>query len=266
MKKFLVILLAALLCCGAAQATDEFATAYELYESWYVTHTDWSKSPYPDYVCGVWSTDGGMDNLTIAVLEGAKGEAGKAEILDAVADDSTLTFATQKYSHAELRSIQEALTSYLGDQTGAYAIGVYEMDNHVHIDINTDAPKAEDFMAQCHQKYGDRVAFEGGSGVLLYTAAGNENTTMTTGPVMLEELGSTSSAPLLWALTAIFAVFCVGAWLLLQRRKLTLQTTDGSTVTAAAPMSRSEVESALREAQTPPAPDNLQAILQKIEE
>ena len=264
MKKHILLLLAALLCCGAAHAqTDQFANAYALYESWYASQTDWTKSAYPDYVCGVWSTDGGMDNLTIAVLEGAAGEAGKAEILDLVADDSTLTIVTQKYSHAELRAIQEELTPSLGDETGAYGIGVYEMDNKVHVDINTDNPGAEDFMAKCLEQYGDRIVFEAGSGVSV-TAESAGNANAAAGAAMREDLGRTHSAPLLWMLTALFAVFCVGAWCLL-RRGAVLQTVTGPTVTAEPPLSRSQTEAAVRDAQTAPAPENLQAILQKIE-
>ena len=263
MKKYVLLLLAALLCCGAAHAqTDQFANAYELYESWYANQTDWTKSAYPDYVCGVWSTDGGMDNLTIAVLEGAAGEAGKAELLDLVADDATLTIVTQKYSHAELREIQEELTPSLGYETGAYGIGVYEMDNRVHIDINTDNPGAEAFMEECLKKYGDRIVFEGGAGVFV-TAESTGNADTTAG-AMREELGRTYSPPLLWMLTALFAVFCVGVWCLLRHRAV-LQTVTGPAVPAEPPMGRDQVEAAVREAQTAPAPENLQAILQKIE-
>lgn len=263
MRKYMVLLLAAaLLCAGAAHAeTDQFANAYELYSYWYSTQTDWTESAYPDYVCGVWSSDGGMDNLTIAVLEGAEGEAGKAEILDAVADDSTLTFAYQKYSHAELRAIQEELTPFLGDKTGAQGIGVDEMGNTVSIYINTDAPGAEAFMAECFETYGDRIMFEGGSGVFVTT----EDTTAATRPNLRQELGRTSSAPLLWALTALFAVFCIGPFLL-ARHRLALQTADGRTVTAGESLSRSEVEAAVRESQTPPPPETLQTILRKIDE
>ena len=40
-------------------AADEYASAEELYKAWYLD--------LPDYITGVWSTDGGSYNLTFGI-------------------------------------------------------------------------------------------------------------------------------------------------------------------------------------------------------
>ena len=172
MKKIASILAALMLMlslCATALADNEYATAFDLYQAWYAENG--YENPYPDYITGVWSADGSMDHFVFGVTDDEQGEAGKAEILRLVADDTTVDFAYQNYSYAELLAIQQEIAPRMGDATGAFACGVYDMENVLKISIDESNPNAEDFMAEMFEKYGDRVAFEKGDGILLTNTA-----------------------------------------------------------------------------------------------
>ena len=66
----------------------------------------WEFNGYPDYVCGVWSTDGSENNLTVGILKTDEGENGKDEILSKIENDEAVTFEYQKYSKNYLFEIQ----------------------------------------------------------------------------------------------------------------------------------------------------------------
>lgn len=213
MKRLCCILVAALLCCGFAGAkTGQFATAHDLFDHWYMERPDPKQSPYPDYVCGVWSTDGSMENLTIAVTDDAAGEAGKAEILALIEDDSTVTFTTAAYSHAELFAIQWELAERMGEETGMFGIGVYEMENQVHVDIDMDHPGAQTFMEECFALYGDRICFVDGDGVTVSSSDLGADLEENFAEILIG-----ANAPLWIAVLA--AIAAAGGWLLRRRHK-----------------------------------------------
>lgn len=195
MKKILVFLISFLLCmsmAAAAFAADaeeyipepgvttgepipeltSFPTAGHLWTYWQSTVTEEDPIPYPDYITGAWSTDGGMENLTFGVTKDEQGEAGKQEILKMVENDATVSFTYQSYPYCELWAIQQELTDSLGDATGACGIGIYEMENHVHIDIDTNNKNSEAFIRECFETYGDRIVFEHSDGVFLTAEEG----------------------------------------------------------------------------------------------
>lgn len=159
MKKTLpVSLILTLILSVTALADNEYATAGDLYQAWYAENG--YENPYPDYITGVWSADGSMDRLVFGVTRDERGEAGKEEILRLVVDDSTVEFAYQTYSYAELLAIQREIEPLMGDEYGAYACGIYDMENVLKISIDETNPKAEEFMADLFARHGDRVAFE----------------------------------------------------------------------------------------------------------
>jgi len=263
MRLILLIALLALLCSTGALAA-EFPGAYELYEHWCSLRPDPQDSPYPDYICGVWTTDNGV-TLTIAVTKDEAGEAGKAEILEQIEDDSTVQFTYQTYSHAELFAIQWELTEFLGNETGAMTIGVAEMENVVDIGIDMENPGSEAFMRECFETYGSRVRFEDMSGLTLsYTTAEDFG--------LLQPAGgrnpgsSTASGDSSWqllALTSLVALFCLALWSLHLRRSAA-QTEDGPIVTAA-PLSRKDTEALLQNSAAAPSPEILQKVLRNIQ-
>ena len=109
MKKLAFILAVVMLMlslCATALADGEYATAFDLYQAWFAQNG--YENPYPDYISGVWSADGSMDHFVFGVTDDERGEAGKAEILRLVADDTTVDFAYQNYSYAELLAIRAA--------------------------------------------------------------------------------------------------------------------------------------------------------------
>ena len=191
MKKFLIFLITVLLCMSMASAAfavhtedyipepgvvtgdnlpelTSFPTAGHLWTYWQSNSwTDDTQCPYPDYITGVWSSDGGMENLTFGVTKDEPGEAGKQEILNMVENDATVSFTYQSYPYHELWAVQQALTDSLGEETGAYGIGIYEMENHVHIDIDTNNKNSKAFMEQCFETYGNMVVFEHTDGIFL---------------------------------------------------------------------------------------------------
>lgn len=217
MKRILIILTAFLLAIPTfsfAEGENTFRTAGDLFQYWAGLES-FPMSPYPDYVTGVWSTDGSTENLTFGVTEDAAGEAGKEEILSLIEDDSTVSFAYQTFPHRELMEIYGKLVSDLGSDTGAYGMGVYEMENCVMISIDVSAPGAEAFMEECLAVYGDRVAFEEGEGITITAEAGVD-----TGGAVLREDGGLERPQLLpFVLAAALLLLGAGGALLLGKRK-----------------------------------------------
>lgn len=134
----------------------KYATMGDLYQAWggYVG--------YPDYVCGVWSTDGGMTSMTVAVTDDAAGEKGRQEILSMLVNPNTVTFTTRKYSYRALQQVMDEITARMGGDSPIVACGVYEMENAVHVTVNKDHQDAEDTMARLTAQYGDLVVVEDG--------------------------------------------------------------------------------------------------------
>ena len=145
---------------ASTERTDEgkYATMGELYQAW------GGYEGYPDYICGVWSTDGGMSNMTVAVTKDKAGERGKEEILSLLENPNSVTFTYQSYSYQELQEVNEAIVSRMmaGDQS-IVACGIYEMENKVHISVLETAENAEETAQKLVKTYGDKVMVELGS-------------------------------------------------------------------------------------------------------
>lgn len=227
MKKLFVFLMvcAIALCLPfAAFADGEYSTAGELYQSWDTGERSGEPfvSFYPEGVCGVWSTDGGMDNLTIAVTDDEAGEKAKKAILAAVANDDTLSFTTQDYTHAELTAAANEIARYLqdhnGEESGAAGFGVHEKENRVCVDIIMTKPGAEDFVRWCYETFGDKVMFESVDGYVVPSA----------GEMGLDEPGGGESGGMGGAVTALAAlVLIVGAVLIAKKRLSSLRKAGG---------------------------------------
>lgn len=145
---------------ASTERTDEgkYATMGELYQAW------GGYEGYPDYICGVWSTDGGMSNMTVAVTKDKAGERGKEKILSLLENPNSVTFTYQSYSYQELQEVNEAIVSRMmaGDQS-IVACGIYEMENKVHISVLETAENAEETAQKLVKTYGDKVMVELGS-------------------------------------------------------------------------------------------------------
>jgi len=258
MKKVFAILFSLLLMSQLAVfagADAQYSTAGDLYQAWMSTQPDWRQNPYPEYVCGVWSTDGGLNNLTIAVTKDEAGEAGKAEILELIENDESVTFTYQSYSYAELLAARLEIERQLGKDNGMHSIGIYEMENHIGVGIDETHPKAEAFMQKLLKEYGDMVHIE-----------------ISTGPInTLEETtlvdigGTAEQGPShLWILLLAGSMaLCVGGFFLLRQRSLAVQTANGPVQTASS-LSRKQAEQLAQQCTAEPGQEVLEEILRRL--
>ena len=168
MKKFVTFLFAILLICScsviASAEEGKYDTAGDLYEAWYET--------LPDYICGVWSTDGGASNLTFGIQNTELGNAGKTEMLELVKDDSSITFVYQENSRHYLLQIQKELDGYFEKDFGLISTGLNEKNNCIVLGIfeeRKDEADTQKMIGEITQKYGNAVSVE-------YTAASVEYT------------------------------------------------------------------------------------------
>jgi len=160
LRTLLIAMTMVLLCTSTAFAAD-FADGQELYQHWMSNWTDDTKSPYPDYVCGVWTEDDG-ETITIALTRDPAGERGQWDIQDMVDDPDSIKFHSQRYSYQELLDVQQALLPRLGE-SGLSGMGIQQMDNQLVLTIDMDDPDSEAFMKECFELYRDRIRFEDGT-------------------------------------------------------------------------------------------------------
>lgn len=251
MKKLFCAAMALALCLAPALAAradgETYENAYELWASWNQT--------YPDCVAGVWSTDGGVERLTFALVEGA-GEAEKEEILSQIREKDSVSFAEgYRYSYAELRALQEELTPWLGDGTGAFGIGVYEGENRVHIDIDTDNPGAEAFMRMCREAYGEMIVFEGGPGAAFLDTVAEEAPPTAAEPSVRQSAG--------YILPILALCLVLGGLAFLKQKGRILRTAEGPEDKARPAFRR--VEAAVKDSAETPDDRLRQAIMEKLE-
>lgn len=148
-------------------ADGKYATMGDLYQAW----GGWEG--YPDYICGVWSTDGGMTNMTVAVTDDEAGEQGRKEILSLLQDPGTVTFTCQTYSYGELLEVNEAIVArMMAGSSPIIACGVYEMENKVGVAVLETAEGAGAVARELAETYGDKVFVELGDRIFTETSMG----------------------------------------------------------------------------------------------
>ena len=258
MKKICILMICVVLMFSVSVpvfAADEYANADELYQAWY--------GNLPDYITGVWSTDGSQYNLTFGIRADADVKAVKKEILALVKDDKSVSFAVQKYSYNELKAINDELLAYFlspenDADYGLVSMGVYEMENMVQIEIleaRKDDPVTVAFVKEITEKYGDAVRIAYGENY-VHTTIGIDSTI------------PDASSPEVWFTIAAAGILCFTGVLVYVKKKqsaVVLQTAGGAAVTASEPLSIKEVESMVRDSGET-VPDSLtQKIMQKID-
>ena len=215
MKKLLVMILCVMLFFGCAvlvSAEEKYNNAGELYEAW--------AENLPDFICGVWSTDGGVVNLTFGIQNSEAGNAGKQRMLDLIEDDSTITFVYQKYSRNDLLRIQQEIDKYMQLDLGLISTGVYDTRNCVELGIleeRKDDAKTKAMIREITDKYGDAVAVEYTGEIV---------------PTVLTEQTVRTAEVVPIALVVVLLTFTV--LLAVQKRGFLLQTGNGATVVSAA--------------------------------
>lgn len=225
MKKLFVLVLSVLLICTCSAivsaAGTKYNTAGDLYQSW--------GEDIPDYICGMWSTDGSFDNLTFGIQNNAAGNAGKQEILDLVENDATLTFVYQVFSRNYLLQIQEEIYEYFQKDLGLVSTGLDEIKNCITLGI-LDERKADadtqNMIREITRKYGEAVCVE-------YTGEIYPMTTKT---------AYTQAFPVLATGIAMICLVSTALVVAQRKRMLLLQSNNGTTVSATAPHSVKAVE------------------------
>ena len=162
MKRIISLIICLFMVCICpmmvfAEENGIYENAGQLYQAW------GSQNSTPDYISGVWSTDGSTENLTFGVVKGEAGEQGKREILALVRDDNTVTIVYQTYSRNYLYQIQrEIVDTYFEAGLGLVTAGVMELENALRFEVHTDYADNADTQAMIQQvteQYGDAVYF-----------------------------------------------------------------------------------------------------------
>lgn len=261
---FLLITLligAAILPVSAADA--QYPNAMALYQAW---HSDVAEdeSPYPEYVCGMWSVDGSENNLMIALTDDAAGEAGRAEILTMVANTSSLSFTTMKYSHAELQRVRNAMMEQLtGQATGGWGMGIHEMENCVSVTINPELGENAALISAITQQYGDKVKIQAGELVLVHDLVGD----VFFAPIEKDAFNSAPNSLLICLILCACLLLTVSTFLLVRRKVASHAkvTADGTVCTEQKNKPLTLAQQIKEETVEPPL-DTLASIKQKIEE
>lgn len=172
MKKFATFVFAILLICScsviASAEEAKYNTAGDLYKAWYEN--------LPDYICGVWSTDGGTSNLTFGIQNTELGNVGKKEILELVNNDSSITFVYQEYSRNYLLQIQKELDEYFEKDLGLISTELDEKNNCIVFGIFEERKEDADtqnMIEEITKKYGNAVSIEYTDKLIILTADKN---------------------------------------------------------------------------------------------
>ncbi|MBQ6893364.1 MAG: hypothetical protein IJN48_04085 [Clostridia bacterium] len=236
MKKFIAVLMIMLLSLTCFAEGETYATANDLFQHW-------AEVGFPDYVSGVWSNDGSMNNLTIALVGGEEGERGKEEIL-AMLGDASVEFVYQTYSRNYLTKVQDELLPYFEKELGLVSSGLDEMNNCITLGISGEKdenPETHAMLSELVEKYGD--IFEIEYGVHMVTS---DTLVMPLDDVTLIYTEKTDTQYFIFAAICVLLVVTVLA-LYLKRRNALVRATNAGDITETQP-SIKEVEGMIKDA------------------
>ena len=255
---------------ASAEEISNFENAGALYEYW-------SKNNMPNYITGVWSSDGGYTNLTFGVTNDEAGREGAKQILALVSDDSTVAIAYQTYSLHYLYDIQADIEKYLEDDIGFKSVGAFFSTNRVEVDVEQermDDPKTTAVVNALTEKYGNAVFFKFTNAKYVLTigpangpASGSHNQILN--PISNH---TKSQMPLMFAMS-VMSVVCLVALFFSEykRRKLLVLLTNSGTVTMPqSKVSYRAIENAVKKSSSAPSfetdADIRKAIINRKEE
>lgn len=238
----------------SAEEIGSFENARALYEYWT------SKDCLPNYITGVWSSDGGYTNLTFGVTNDEAGWEGAKQILALVADNNTVAIAYQTYALNYLYDIQAEVEKYLEDDIGFKSVGAYFSTNRIEVDVEQermDDPETTAVVNALTEKYGNAIFFKFTNAKYVLTigqangpASGSPNHTFN--PINNQP---NNQMPLLFTMF-IICVICLLALFFSEyrRRKLLVLLTNSGTIT----MSQSKtsyraIENAVKKASSAPS-------------
>lgn len=251
MKRVVSLIICLFMVCvcsvlASAEESGIYENAGQLYEAW------GSQGGVPDYISGVWSTDGGTENLTFGVVKGAAGEQGTKEILALVRDDSTVTIVYQTYSRNYLYRVQREIEdAYFEAGLGLVTAGVMEMENKLRFEVHTDFADNVDTQAMIQQvteQYGDAVYF---SYVDTYPQFVGGTQPAPTGPILVMTNPHNHVFPFAFVLCGIVLAFLL--FIEIQRRRVMAVAVDGTPmIIDEKPISKKDLEAAIRKTDIKP--------------
>lgn len=236
-----------------------FATAADLFQYWEGTYPP----QYPDYVGGVWTDNGTSYPLTIALTDDAAGKAGKEEILRLLSDDQSVKFTKVTYSRNMLMAAMDDLSQYFEQDLGLVGLGVFDMDNHVGLEIHKDYkknPATQALLREIKLRYGDAVS-------IRYTDGYVATTTDILGMDASVDPGNDAQYVFLAVVIAI-GMLCTLAVVMTvrHRRTVALQTADKQMISAAEGNATDHrVETVLRNSAEKPSPELEKRIMDQID-
>lgn len=252
MKRVVSLIICLFMVClcsvlASAEESGIYENAGQLYEAWV------SQGGVPDYISGVWSTDGGTENLTFGVVQCEAGEQGKREILALVRDDSTVTIVYQTYSRNYLYRIQEEIVdAYFEEGLGLVTAGVMEKENKLRFEVHTDFTDNVDTQAMIQhvtEQYGDAVYF---SYIDTYPQFVGGTQPAPTGPILVMTNPQNHVFPFAFVLCGIVLAFLL--FIEIQRRRVMAVALDGTPmIMDEKPISKRDVEAAIRETDIKPS-------------
>lgn len=252
MKKLFVLFISVLFFCSGfitASAEATYYTAGDLYQAWC--------DDLPDYICGVWSTDGGYDNLTFGIPDNESGLAGKEEILSAVENDSTLTFVFQVYSRNYLLQIQKEIDNeYFERDKGLVSTGLDDRKNCITLGIlkeKRDNQETLDMIDEITGKYGNAVEVEYTDEIYLLTVEQNR-------------IQQSQQSFYIVAVTAVVFLAGIALMFFSKRKSILVQTADGRIVSVKTHLSVKEVELMVKESDCDIPPELDKRIMNAFDE
>lgn len=248
-RLFLLILCALLMICGANRASaleGVYEDAGALYAAWV------REEAVPDYITGVWSTDGTDNHLTFGLLLGEAGDYGCREILSLVSDDTTVAFVRQIYSRNDLYRIQEEVVdAYFEAGLGMVTAGVRERENRLCFEVHRDYAEnadTQEMIQTVMAQYGNAVYF-------TYVDTDPELVTGTQPPAQpgpILGMASPRNLAIPYGLCGLCLAFL--AFLQMRRHHLLAATAEGCAVMEGKKsLTKREVEAAIRNADCKPS-------------
>lgn len=232
----------------------------------------WNREGWPETVGGMWSLDGSMDRMAVAVVDAD--EAVMADIRALMADPDSLEFASCKYSYDQLeQALFQIETEMKGGARCILGAGRAVRGNDftangqpvVRVTISTLYDRAEEWADTLVQRYGDMVELEVGEMDMIATAEGLLTETGIAADVVGGK-GLDKGGPA-WYLWLLPAMALAGLALLIPvlGRRTALRTADGRTVAAGGRLSRAQAEQAVRESSARPGPDGWSELEKKLD-
>ena len=251
MKKYLIMLFSVLFVfsCAVVVSAEEaqYGNAGELYQAW--------AENLPDYICGVWSTDGGTTNLTFGIQNNEAGNAGKQRMLDLIENDSSITFVYQEYSRNYLLQIKREIDEYMKLDLGLVSTGLNDMHNCIRLGIIEDRKNDAETQAMITEiinKYGNTVSVTYIDAIFAYGID--------------EEKTPIAQHSLFLPLFLVAAALLSTLFIVSQKRVLLLQTGKGTSVAFTTAPTGKEVEGMIKKSSYK-TPSNLdQKIMNAISE